>query len=126
MIVVNFSHPLTDEQQAQLEAELKRSVDRVIEVRTHLKDDRPFAEQVQKLVEQTGLTAEEWQTLPLVINLPSYSAITAVLLAHLHGMMGHFPTVIRLQPCANSPVPRYDLAEIIPLDRVRHDARITR
>jgi len=48
------------------------------------------------------------------------------LLAELLGRMGHFPTIVRLRPQANSLVTAYELAEIINLEGVRQLARIRR
>ncbi len=123
VIAINFSHPLTPEQCAQIESKSGASIERIIDVPTQFDDGEPFGDQLPYPIAHAGLTAEEWQTLPLIVNPPSYSPITAVLLAYLHGLMGHFPTVIRLRPRADSLVPRYDLAEVISLDCVRHEAR---
>jgi hypothetical protein len=123
MIVVNFSHPLTLQQCARIEELAGARIERVIDVPVHFDDGQPFAEQVTGLVERAGLTAEQWQTLPLVVVPPSYSPIVAALLAYLHGLMGHFPAIVRLRPRPDSPVPAYDAAEILQLDRVRGEAR---
>ncbi len=123
MIVVNFSHPLTAQQCAQVEGLVRAPIERVIDVPVHFDDGQPFTEQVAALVERVGLTVEEWQTLPLLLNLPSYSPIVAVLLAHLHGVTGHFPVVIRPRPSPDSPLPVYEVAELLQLDRVRGEAR---
>lgn len=123
MIIVNFSHPLTGEQRAEIEARSGERVDRVIEVPTHFDDALPFADQVAALVSRAGLTAEEWQTLPMVVNPPSFGPIVAVLLAYIHGLCGYFPTLIRLRPVPDAPVPRFELAEIMGLDQLRRHAR---
>jgi hypothetical protein len=123
MIVVNFSHPLTNEQCAQIEHEAGQPVERVISVPAQFDENLSFLEQVRALIEGAGLTAEEWQTLPLVIVPPSYAPIVALLLASLHGLAGHFPTVVRLRPRADSPVPAYDVAELLSLENVCGAAR---
>jgi len=46
MIILNFSHPLTPEHLAQIEALTGQTVERVIEIPTHLDTDAPFGPQV--------------------------------------------------------------------------------
>lgn len=126
MIVVNFGHPLSDEQRAQVAALAERAIERVIDVPTHFDDKRPFAPQAADLVARAGLTPREWQTLPLVVNLPSYGPIVAVLLAYLHGVCGHFPAVVRLRPASGNGPARFDVAEVINLQGLRQRGRETR
>ncbi len=126
MFLLNFSHPLTPEHLAQVQALTGQPVERVIDVPTQFDPARPFAEQVRALVDSAGLTSAEWQTLPLLINPPSLNAIAVALLAELHGRMGYFPTVIRLRPVAASTPPRFEVAELINLQAVRDRARLQR
>jgi len=86
----------------------------------------PFAEQVRALADRVGLSPEEWQTTPLLVNLPGYAPAAAALLAELHGRMGHFPAVLRLRPVEGSVPTRYEVAEIINLQAIRDQARIRR
>ena len=58
---------------------------------------RPFEEQVKELIQGLGLTAAEFQP-PLLVNLPSLASIAALVLAELHGRLGHFPAILRLRP----------------------------
>src|SRR5262249_36069100 len=88
MLVVNFSHPLTPAQQARITELTGRPVERVIEVLTQLDAQQPFAEQVCALIDQAGLSAAEWQSAALPVNLPSFSPIACLLLAELHGRAG--------------------------------------
>lgn len=126
MIVVNFSHPLTNEHLAQLEALAGQPVAQVIDRPAQFDLEQPFAAQVAALADAVGLSAAEWQTMPLVINPPSLSAIAVTLLAELHGRMGYFPPIIRLRPIADSIPPRFEVAEIVNLRFVRDEARISR
>ncbi|MBM4459702.1 MAG: hypothetical protein FJ011_18395 [Chloroflexi bacterium] len=123
MILLNFSHPLTPEQLAQVAALTAAAVERVIAVPAQFDTGQPFAPQVEALLAAIPLTAEEWQTLPLLIVPPALNFITAVLLAELHGRMGYFPAIVRLRPIAGSLLPRFEVAEIINLQAVREQAR---
>lgn len=78
--------------------------------------------QIRALVDAAGLTSEEWQTRPLVINPPGYAPAAFVLLAELHGRIGHFPVIVRLRPKAG-PLPTYEVAELLNLQAIREEAR---
>ncbi len=126
MLLLNFSHPLTPDQLAQVEALTAATVERVIAVPAQFDHSRPFVPQVQAMLAQTPLTATEWQTAPLLIVPPALNFITAVLLAELHGRMGYFPPIVRLRPVEGSLPPRFEVAEIINLQAVREQARTRR
>jgi hypothetical protein len=126
MILLNFTHPLTDEQRAQIETMTGENIERVIDAPAHFDHARPFAEQVAALLDGLGLAPVEWQTTPLLVNLPALSPIAATVLAELHGRMGYFPPVVRLRPVADALPPRYEVAEIINLQAVRDAARAKR
>jgi len=98
----------------------------VLDILTHFDLAQPFVQQVIALVDQVKLTSAEWQTLPLLINLPSLNFVAATLLAELHGRMGYFPPVLRLRSVPGSIPPRFEVAEVINLQAVRDVARATR
>ncbi len=123
MILLNFSHPITSEQLAQLEGLIGQKVERVIEIPTQIDPQHPLAPQVVALADKVGLSPAEWQTLPLLVNPPALNFIAVVLLAELHGRMGYFPPVLRLRPVPGVVPPRYEVAEIINLQALRDEAR---
>jgi len=123
MTLLNFSHPITPEQKAQVEQMSGQGVDRVIEIPAQFNHGRSFPEQAKELVDSVGFNTNEWQTTPLLVNLPSLHVIAAAVLAELHGRMGYFPAVLRLRPVPNTTPPRFELAEIINLQSVRDEAR---
>jgi hypothetical protein len=123
MILVNFSHPLTAAQLASLERLLGQPLQRVVEVKTHFDHTFSFADQVRPLVDQIGLSPQDWQTTPLLLNPPTLHVIACALLAELHGRMGYFPPVLRLRPVAGSTPPSFEVAEILNLQAVRDAAR---
>ena len=126
MNLLNFSHPLTPAQLAAIEKLTGQKVERVMDVKTQFDPEQPFAEQAGALVESIGLSAEEWQTTPLLINLPSLNVIAALVLAEMHGRCGYFPAVIRLKPIPESTPPQFAVAEILNLQAVRERARAAR
>jgi hypothetical protein len=126
MLLLNFSHPLTDAQLARIRELAGRDSERLIAVPTQFDHARPFDEQVRELLATVPLTPEQWQTTPLLVNPPSLAPITAVLLAELHGRCGYFPTIVRLRPIAGSVPPQFEVAELINLQAVRDAARMQR
>jgi len=123
MILVNLSHSFTEEQERQIETISRQAVESMIDVRTHFDNDQPFAEQTRRWVESAGLTAEEWQTEPLLVNLPGLSVIAALVLAELHGRCGYFPGAVRLKPVPGGTPPRFEAAEILNLQAAWHPTR---
>ncbi len=122
MIILNFSHPLTDEQLSQITALTGQAVERVVEIPTHLDTEAPFGPQVAELVERAGLSPAEWQTLPLLVVPPALNFAAVLLIAELHGRMGYFPPCVRIKPVPGVP-PRYAVAEILDLQGQREGAR---
>jgi len=126
MVVLNFAHPLTPEQQRQIEALAEQPVERVIAIDAQIDPARPLVPQVVSMVDRVGFSPEEWQTRPILILLPSLNYSAGVLLAELHGRMGYFPSIIRMRPVPEAVPPRFEVAEIISLQAVREAARARR
>lgn len=123
MILLNFSHPLTASQIAQVEALTGKTITRVIPLAVHFDNDQPFLPQLFSLMEQIPLSSEEIQTEPLILNPPALNFITALVLAELHGRMGFFPPILRLRPVAGSLPPAYEVAEVLNLQNLRDASR---
>jgi hypothetical protein len=123
MILINFSHPITATQREAIGALAGRPIERVLDIKTQFDAAQPFVPQAQALFAAVELTAEEWQTLPLLINLPSLTVIAALLLAEIHGRCGYFPAVLRLRPITGTTPPQFEAAEILNLQVVRDAAR---
>ncbi|MFO7321264.1 MAG: CRISPR-associated protein Csx15 [Chloroflexota bacterium] len=126
MIILNFAHPLTPRQLEQITALVGRAPERVQDVRTQFDLEQPFSQQVVRLLDELNISPQEWQLGGWLIVLPSLNYGAAVLLAELHGRMGHFPAILRLRPVAGTLVTEYDVAEIINLETVRAEARTRR
>jgi hypothetical protein len=123
VILFNFSHPLTPAQLKQIEALTGQAVERVFDLMPQLDHEKSFDSQIRELVDGVGLSPQEWQTRPLLVNPPGYAPAAAVLLAEMHGRMGHFPAMLRLRPVPNSNPPTFEVAEVINLQAVRDWAR---
>ena len=125
IIVLNFHQPITPPQREQLEEVGLAPVLEIIEPRSlpvRLEEGRSFVEQVRDLLDETGLTPEEWRTLPLAVNLPGFAPLAAVVVAQLQGRMSRLPHVIRMRPTAADRTV-FEVAEMIQLQRARDDAQ---
>lgn len=123
MLLLNFSHPLTPAQVAQIETLVEKPVARVVEVHSQIDPQQPLGPQITALVESAGLTPAQWQNESLLVNLPSLNYSTALVIAELHGRMGYFPVCVRLRPVKDAVPPRFEVAEILNLQAARDAAR---
>ena len=64
----------------------------------------------------------DWHKRDILINPPGYAPAAFVLLAELHGRIGHFPVLVRLRPKPGQ-LTTYEVAELINLQAIREDAR---
>lgn len=121
-ILLNYAHPLTAEQMVQTTA-LLGAEPTVRVIPTHADRRRPLAEIAQELATAAGLSAAEWQTVPLLLNPPGLAPLATALLAEIHGRCGYFPPVLHIRPVEGSVPPRYEVAEIVDLQALRDVAR---
>ncbi|MBX6773567.1 MAG: hypothetical protein IRY83_17755 [Chloroflexi bacterium] len=126
MIVLNFAHPLAPAQLDQLARQLGEPVERVIDIPCQVDVQAPLGPQVVALADRCGLSAAEWQSLPLLINPPSLNFVAVALLAELHGRCGYFPAHLRLRPVDGAVPRRYEIAEVLDLQGLRDAARARR
>jgi hypothetical protein len=122
VLILNFTHPLTSDQRAQIEELARTAIEEVRTVPVQIDESEPLEPQIAAIVETAGLSSEEWQTRSLLINPPGYAPAAFALLAELHGRIGHFPTLIRLRP-RPGPVTSYEVAELLNLQTIRETAR---
>jgi hypothetical protein len=126
MIILNFSHPLTAAQQAQIQALAGQRLSQILEMPVQFDEQLPFALQVTALVAGIPLTALQWQSERFLVVLPSLNFIAASLLAELHGRMGYFPTVLRTRPILGLTPRQFEVAELLDLLQIRDTARKAR
>ena len=100
-------------------------IDRVVR-RRQIDPRQPIAPQVSAMADRAGLTPEEWQSAPLLVNPPSLNLSAVTLLVELHGRCGYFPAVVRLRSVPEAVPPRFEVAEIVNLQAVREEARLRR
>ncbi|VAW32270.1 hypothetical protein MNBD_CHLOROFLEXI01-4965 [hydrothermal vent metagenome] len=123
MIIINFTHPLTPEQQTQIAHLTGQPITAVHDTPSQFDNDQPFPPQINDMLDNVPLNAAQWQTVPLLINPPAYAPIALTLIAELHGRIGHFPTIIRIRPIADTSPTQYEVAEVLNLQKIREDGR---
>ncbi|WP_027357203.1 CRISPR-associated protein Csx15 [Desulfofundulus thermocisternus] len=123
MRIINFSHPLTEQNLREIENLTGCPVSEVIEVPSQVDLQSPLEPQIASRLDELGLSSRDWQTEPLLLNLPSLNCSAAVVLVIVHGRMGYFPPVLRLRPDNDGLVPRFTVAEILNLQAIRERAR---
>jgi hypothetical protein len=125
MLILNFSHPLTQEQRALIESLANTPIDEVRTIPVQINQSEPLDAQIVAIVDSIALASKEWQTYLLLINPPGYALAAFVLLAELHGRIGHFPSLIRLRP-KSGPIIIFEVAELLNLQAIREAARKSR
>lgn len=125
MILLNYAHPLTDEQQAQLVA-LLGTLPEIRTISVQADRSRPIAEVAAELADNADLAPEQWQTAPLLLNPPALAPLTLALVAEIHGRCGYFLPVLNIRPSSGALPPRYEIAEIVNLQLIRDAARTRR
>jgi len=122
MILLNFSHPIAEEQRTRIGELAGVPLAEIRTIAVQIDQTQVLEPQIRALVDGVGLTSQEWQTGKLLINPPGYAPAAFVLLAELHGRMGHFPALVRLRPRPGA-LPTYEVAELINLQAIREEAR---
>jgi hypothetical protein len=123
--ILNFAHPLTDEQLAQASALLGQTPT-VASIPTQVDRAAPVADEARRLVDAVGWSPERWQTTPFVLNPPALAPVALALLAELHGRCGYFPPVLNIRPLPGELPPRYEVAAVVDLNALREQARTRR
>ncbi|WP_240695938.1 CRISPR-associated protein Csx15 [Candidatus Chloroploca sp. Khr17] len=123
ILVLNYSHPLTQEQRTQIAECCGVSTLEVRDLLAQIDRARPLADIAQELANAADLTPEAWQTTPIILNPPALAPVALALVAELHGRCGGFPTMLNIRPVAQSVPTRYEVAEIVNLQTLRDAAR---
>lgn len=127
MILLNFSHPITDRQREQIRCTTGLDVTgedlTVVRVPCQLDINKDFASQVVELADSCPLSAKDWQTRSILVNLPALSTAAALLAAELHGRCGYYPAASRFRQIEGVIPPQYELAELLDINGQRQNAR---
>lgn len=127
MYLLNFSHPITESQLEQIQQLLSpMKVDQVINYRIAFDPNEPFYNQLTTFWNQQPFLMDALESTPFLVNLPAHNVIAALLLSHLHGLVGYFPSVIRLKANQDLTPTTFEIAEMINLQSVREKARLSR
>lgn len=124
-LALNFSgHPVLPSQQKTIQQRMGWPNIEVIDVPMGtVKEDENFLKAAIRKVDDIDLLPDEWQTFSLVAIPSGYSPLWSALLAEIHGRLGHFPDVVRLRPAQQGEKEKFEVAEILDLRGIRHQAR---
>jgi hypothetical protein len=125
IVLLNYTHPLTSDQLAQVAALLGEPPDQR-RIAVQIDRARPLAEVAAELADAAALGPAEWQTSALLINPPALAPVALALAAELHGRCGYFPAMLNVRPIAGANPPRYEIAEVVNLQAIRDLARTRR
>ena len=124
LLVLNFAHPLTTQQQTQIEKLSGTIIENVITIPTLINEEEPLQPQITQLIDDIDQSTPNWHKRHVLINPPGYAPTALLLLAEIHGRIGHFPTLIRMRP-KHGPVTTYEVIELLNLQTIRDAARKT-
>jgi transcriptional regulator with XRE-family HTH domain len=122
ILILNFAYPLTEQQRAQIEELAGTGIEDIITIPTLINEEEPLEPQINRLIDAIGLSIDDWDKRHILINPPGYAPAALLLLAEIHGRIGHFPTLIRMRPKHGS-VTSYEVVELLNLQTIRDAAR---
>lgn len=120
-VLINFGRQIESGQLSSIEQLVGMPVEETIDLPYQLVDTRPHEPQLLELLAQTGLTHDEWESLPIVVNVHPFAPDAAALMACIHGLRGNFPSVVRM--ARNPATEKFEAVEIMRLQSLRNDAR---
>ncbi|HRJ76859.1 MAG TPA: CRISPR-associated protein Csx15 [Anaerolineales bacterium] len=122
--ILNFGHPLTSEQIADIEKLTGQRILNIINLSTQMDLEADIFPQVESLLDSVPQDFN-FERDPYIVNLPGLSFIAASVLACLHGHSGYFPPILRILGKAphhhHGP---YSVFSIIELQTFRTQSRI--
>jgi len=125
VLLLNYTHPLTEAQIATV-AGIVGEMPVVRDLASQVDRARPLAEVARDLADAAGLTPQEWQNTPLILNPPALAPVAVALIAEIHGRVGYFSAMLNVRPVAGSTPPRFEVAEVVNVQALRDEARARR
>ena len=122
ILVLNFAHSLTAQQQAQIEELSNTTIESIITIPTLINEEELLEPQITQLIDAIDQSTHDWHKRDILINPPGYAPAAILLLAAIHGRIGHFPTLIRMRPKHGS-ITTYEVIELLNLQTIRDAAR---
>lgn len=123
MLILNFSHPLSESQRQQI-AEFAQDVEPAVQdIQVQINFTRPLPPQIAAIADAVSMTPREWQTTPFLVNVPGQALVAALLIAELHGRCGYFPPCLVLVRQGNANPPVFEVIGIADLQDQRDAAR---
>lgn len=122
ILLLNYSHPLTESQLDRL-ATLCGERPELRNLAVQVDRNRPLAEVARELADSAGLSGDDWQTIPLLLNPPALAPIALALVTEIHGRSGGFPTILNIRPMKDALPTQFELGEVVDLRRLRDQAR---
>ena len=122
MILLNFSHPITSAQRAQIEALTGQAIAQSIDAMPHFEEQQDHQD---RLALPLGWRQCDLRQQRLHLGRKGLLSLNfiAAALAEAYGRIGYFPPVVRTRPVAGSTPRLYEVAEIINLQVLRDAAR---
>jgi hypothetical protein len=109
-------------QQTQIEQLTGTSIEDIATIPTLINEEEPLEPQITGLIDAVDQSINDWHKHHILINPPGYASAAFLLLAEIHGRIGHFPTLIRMRP-KYGPVTTYEVIELLNLQTIRDAAR---
>ena len=124
-LLLNFSHPFSEQQRQQLEHKLGTPFTEQ-HLPVHVQSGESMTAACERALAALALSATEWQTTPLIVNPPGLSSLACLLLTAIHGRCGYFPALTIMRPLSSAPLPTFVLEDVVNLQALREQSRQTR
>ncbi len=112
VLVLNFSHPVTPEQEKQISALIKEDVE-VVEIEVQLNLESSLASQLAVIVDQAVTSVRSNPTMGVLMILPGLPEAAAGITIGLASRLGFCPRVIRRMRKGTVVPPVWEVAEIL-------------
>lgn len=128
MIILNFSHPLTQEQKEQIRQKAGISKNdwnnsRVIRVNCYINIEKDLPRQINQILE--NIPNYVWNGHVMIVPPPiAHSAI--LISIGIRERCGYYPQAIRIKRVTKSLPPKFVVAEVIDLNNFKEKSRSMR